>query len=390
VRKIASRRVGVALVGLVTVFGAAACSSSPGGASGPAATPAGGGGAMSAADCVPPEGTPVSAAGPNGEEVTFADQISLTDEDVAAVKEGGYTAAMVWHENTDDLARALTQGAQEEFDRLGIDVVAVTDGQFNAAKQMNDIETVLALNPDAILSLPIDPVATANAYRTAVDRGVILSLVANVPEGFKLGTDYVGAGAADEAQQGVLAACILGTSLNGKGNVAMIPFDANFWATNQRDDAFRATIEEKFPDIKIVVESGFTDPAKTQEIAAALIGQQQLDGIYVSYAQAAEGVLSAIRAAGQDNIKLSTVDLSTVMALDMASGGPTVGLVSSNSIEVGKRAADVTALGLLGKPGPAYYVVPSVWADKENILDVWKKNFGADAPQEIQDAVAAQ
>ena len=40
-----------------------------------------------------------------------------------------------------------TSGAKDEFARLGIEVVAVTDAGFDAAKQKNDVETILAKKP---------------------------------------------------------------------------------------------------------------------------------------------------------------------------------------------------------------------------------------------------
>ena len=35
--------------------------------------------------------------------------------------------------------------------------------------------------------------------------------------------------------------------------------------TNQRDNAFKTTIEKDYPDIKIVAEQGISDPARAEE-----------------------------------------------------------------------------------------------------------------------------
>jgi ribose transport system substrate-binding protein len=50
----------------------------------------------------------------------------------------------------------LTDGAQAVFEELGIAVVATSDAQFDPAKQATDVETALALQPDIILTLPVD------------------------------------------------------------------------------------------------------------------------------------------------------------------------------------------------------------------------------------------
>ena len=61
-------------------------------------------------------------------------------------------------------------------------------------------------------------------------------------------------------------------------------------STNQRDQAFKTTIEKDYPDIKIVAEQGISDPARAEELANAMLLQNpDLDGIYVTWAEPAEG-----------------------------------------------------------------------------------------------------
>src|SRR5687768_5093788 len=72
--------------------------------------------------------------GPNGESATPASAITLTPEEEAEIKSGNYTAALAWH-TASDYTAAVDRGAKEEFARLGIEVVAETDAQFDPAKQ---------------------------------------------------------------------------------------------------------------------------------------------------------------------------------------------------------------------------------------------------------------
>src|SRR5215218_1348312 len=51
--------------------------------------------------------------GPNGEESTPAADVELSDEDIEKIKQGNYTAAVVWHEYGTDFPRALTRGLRE-------------------------------------------------------------------------------------------------------------------------------------------------------------------------------------------------------------------------------------------------------------------------------------
>jgi len=108
-----------------------------------------------------------ATTGPNGEVATPAASVVLSEADVETLKAGGYTAAFAWHELY-DWSSAVSRGARDEFQRLGIEVVAETNAGFDAARQTGDVETVLALKPSILISLPVD--AEAGAQPTARSR----------------------------------------------------------------------------------------------------------------------------------------------------------------------------------------------------------------------------
>jgi ribose transport system substrate-binding protein len=116
----------------------------------------------------------VLSLGPNGETPSGFETTEVSEEDLAAIKAGGFTAAIVMHYGGNDWATAQIEGLKSEFARLGIEVVAVTDADFKPEKQVSDIETVMALNPDIIVSIPTDPVATAAAFQKAAAAGIKL------------------------------------------------------------------------------------------------------------------------------------------------------------------------------------------------------------------------
>ena len=105
----------------------------------------------------------VLSVGPNGEKPSAFDSTTLTDAEVAKIKAGKFKAAIVMHYAGNDWSTAQVAGLKSEFTRLGIEVVAVTDANFKPEQQVSDLETVLALKPDLIVSIPTDPVATAAA-----------------------------------------------------------------------------------------------------------------------------------------------------------------------------------------------------------------------------------
>ena len=138
--------------------------------------------------------------------------------------------------------------------------------------------------------------------------------------------------------------------------------------TNQRDNAFKTTIEKDYPDIKIVAEQGISDPARAEELASAMLLQHpDLAGIYVTWAEPADGVLAALRAAGNTTTKVVTLDLSEPVALDMVKGGNVIGIVADKAYELGRAMAATGMKALLGEPSPPFVVAPALTVTKENV-----------------------
>ncbi len=325
--------------------------------------------------------------GPGGEKATPASELKLTDAEVAKLKEGKYTAALLWHTSS-DFVNAVTAGAKDEFARLGVDVVAQTDAGFDAAKQKSDVETILAKKPSAILALPLDPVTSAEAFKPAVASGVKIVLLSNKPKDFVQGKDYVAIVTDDLYQMGKHAADGLAEAIGKKGKVGFIYHDAQYYVTNQRDNAFKSTIEQDYPDIKIVANAGISDPARAEDIAhAMLLKNPDLDGIYVTWAEPAEGVLAALRAAGNTHAKVVTLDLSEPVGLDMVKGGAVAAIAADKAYDLGRAMADAAGYGLLGKPAPAFIVAPVLTVTKANVAEGWKDSLHRDAPKSVLDAL---
>jgi ribose transport system substrate-binding protein len=327
--------------------------------------------------------------GPNGEAATPTSALTLTDAEAVKLREGKYSAALVWH-TTSDFISAVTAGAISEFDRAGIKVVATTDAGFDSARQLSDVETVLAKSPSVILALPLDPISSAKAFQTAKEKGVKLVFLSNVPAGYKQGTDYVSVVTDDLFEMGKQAADVLARSLLKKGQVAWIFHDAQYYVTNQRDNAFRETIENDYKNMSIVARQGITDPARAEDVAHALVTKHpDLDGIYVTWAEPAEGVLAALRSAGNTRAKIVTLDLSEPIALDMARGGHVTAIVADKAFELGRAMAIAAGYGLLGKKAPAFAVAPALTITRENLVEGYRESLNRELPPSVLTALQA-
>lgn len=325
--------------------------------------------------------------GPHGEKPTPAASLTLTADEVQKIKDGNYTAALVWHEMS-EYTNAVNRGAEAEFAALGITIVAETNASFDSARQQSDVETVLAKKPTIIVSLPVDPTTAAAVYDPARKAGVKLAFIDNSPAGYEHGKDYVTIVSDDLFQMGSKAADAMAASLGKKGKLGYIYHDADFYVTNQRDRAFKTTIETKYPDMKIVAEAGMADPARSEEIAQGLlIKHPDLDGIYVTWAEPALNVLAALKAAGNTSTRIVALDLNEPAALDMVKGGSFTALVADEAYNIGRTAARAAAGSLIGKKAEPFLVVDSLAVTKENVLAGWKTSLNKDAPESIVEAL---
>ena len=163
----------------------------------------------------------VFSKGPHGEDPAPASAITLSADELQKIKDMNASAAIVLHYGGNDWSTAQTDGLKYEFAQLGISVVAVTDAQFKPEKQVSDIETVLAKKPNIIVSIPTDPVATADAYKRAAAQGVTLVFMDNVPQGMTAGKDYVSVVSADNYGNGIASAHLAALALKGKGKIGL-------------------------------------------------------------------------------------------------------------------------------------------------------------------------
>lgn len=332
----------------------------------------------------------VLSKGPNGEEASPASAADLSEEDITKVKALGAKAAIVMHYGGNDWANAQIAGLKSEFSRLGINLIATTDANFKPDKQVSDLETVMTQNPDVIISIPTDPVATAAAYKKAAAAGAKLVFMDNVPKGLTAGKDYVSVVSADNFGNGVVSAHQMAKALGGKGKIGLVYHEADFFVTKQRYQGFKETITKDYPDIQIVEEKGIAGPdfaGDAQGAANAMLSKYaDLSGIWAVWDVPAEGVMAAARAAGRPDLKIATEDLGKNVAIALAKNELVIGLGAQLPYDQGVTEARLAAMALLGKTTPAYVALSAVPVDHNNILEAWKQVYHEDAPKDIQDS----
>lgn len=329
----------------------------------------------------------VRSVGPNGEEPTPVVGFGLTPEERARVRALNASAAIVMHYSDNDWSQAQIAGMRAEFEELGVKVVATTDAGFDPAKQVADIRAALKQKPQAIVSIPTDPVATAPAYAEAVAQGVKLVFMDNVPNGMVAGRDYVSAVSADNFGNGVVCADLMAEALHGHGKIGLVYHRADFFVTKQRYDAFKGTIHDSYPNITIVAETGVSSSdfaADAQRLTISMLeAHPDISGVWAVWDVPAEGVVAAARDLGRTDLVVTTVDLGLNVALELARGGLIFGVGAQRPFDQGVAEAELAGYGLIGKPAPPYVVLPALPVSRTSVLEAWDSVYHKAPPEAL-------
>lgn len=336
-----------------------------------------------------PEPEKLYTAGPNGEDATWYDRVVLTADEVAAVRAKGVRVA-IEGSNESDWVMATTQGYKDAAEVLGFEIVSETTSELDPSRQKDNMENFAALGVDVVISQAQEVELAAPSYDPLVAQGVKLVYTSNVPKGYTAGKQYTSCVTDELYQMGVIAADMIAAELGGKGKIITVTSSAVSFVVNTRDDAFKETIRTKYPGIEILEDGKFEQMSDAGRAANGLLTRYpEAQGVYVSFATPAVDVLEVIRGLGRDSIRLVTLDLDVLCALDMINGGNVIGIVADMPYAIGYSEAILSGYAVLGKAAPAFVVSPSFPITKANLEEGWLQSMGEELPQELKDALAA-
>lgn len=336
-----------------------------------------------------PEPDKLYTVGPNGEDAIWYDRISLTADEVAKIKAMGVLVA-IEGSNESDWVMATTHGFKDAANLLGFTVVSETTSELDPSRQKQNMENFAALGLDVVISQAQEVELAAPSYDPLVEQGVKLVFTSNVPKGYTAGNQYTSCVTDELYQMGVIAADMLAGELGGKGKIVTVTSSAVSFVVNTRDQAFIETIKTKYPGIELLEDGKFEQMSDAGMAANGLLTRYpEAQGVYVSFATPAVDVLEVIRGLGRNNIKLITLDLDVLCALDMINGGNVIGIVADMPYAIGYTEAILSGYAMIDKKAPAFVVSPSFPITKENLAEGWLQSMGEELPRELKDALIA-
>ena len=337
---------------------------------------------------IPPE-----SQGPDGQTPTWDTELVLTVAEVEKIREGredGTPFKLATNLDGDhaDWGIACEKAIKDVCDYLNIEIVALGNAEYDPTKQMSDIETLMALDPDIIIAAPVDRITAAEAFRPAVDAGVNLVFWSNTPEGYVHGEDYVGISAADVYGEGLINGTSLGEVVGGSGQVGFAVFGADFWICNYVDSLAKEIVERDFPDIEVVAYEGWATVPEAENVAAGMIQKYpEIKAIYCSWMEPGLYVAAACQDAERDDIKIATGGVNAPALINMLSGGNMAAIMSDMPYYMGFNHALVGAYGLLDKPCPEFTICPVVSLNKDNVEEIWGLAFKTPLPDEVAELI---
>jgi ribose transport system substrate-binding protein len=330
----------------------------------------------------------------DGTKGVDAGLLTLSDQDKQKLKNGNYTAAIVLQVLDTSWAQQQIAGMKSVFDEYDVEIISVTGAQAKPEMQIENIENVIAMKPDVILSIPVDPSAEGPAYKRISENGIELILIDMIPAGLEHPRDYSSLISSSSYGNGVSAADIMASEFieMGKSNaeVAVMKLNFSHFVTEERVRGFKERIEQYYPWIQVAAEVDFPyDMPKVTEISSGmLVANPDLNGAFVVWMAPAMSLVAAAREAGIDPAKfvITTVDLEEDGAMEIASRSYLKGTGAQDPFMNGVAEAYAGLRAILGYENPRFVAVPGYAVSKGNILEGYKAILGEDAPKQIVNA----
>ncbi|NLE20946.1 MAG: sugar ABC transporter substrate-binding protein [Clostridiales bacterium] len=191
-----------------------------------------------------------------------------------------FVNALVGHPVYNDQDRGILD-AVKDFgpEKVDVQIIGSSDTNGLAEKTIEFIDQAIAMKPDAIVCEPWDPSMFA-AIDRAVEAGIPVMCTSNKPD--DMGKIFAFTGT-DNVQYGIDAAEALAKKMDGKANIMIMMSKLDISNQVESRDAFVKTLEEKYPEMKVVLVE-FDDAnlqTATEKFDAAYRAYPEINAVFM-------------------------------------------------------------------------------------------------------------
>jgi galactofuranose transport system substrate-binding protein len=242
-------------------------------------------------------------------------------------KKDTYTVGFAQTESNNPWRIAQTNSMQAEAEARGYTLV-YTDAAGSAAKQVSDVQSMIAQGVDAIFLAPREEKPLAPVIKEAAAAGIpVILLDRNVDQALaKAGTDYVAFIGSDFILEGQRVAEWLVANANGKTNIIELEGTTGSSPANDRKKGFDDVIAQH-PEFTILAsQTGDFSRDKGRQVMETLLqANPDVNVVYAHNDEMAIGAIAALEAAGK-------VPGKDVLVLSIDGGKEAVQLVVDGKI----------------------------------------------------------
>ncbi|HEV7717734.1 MAG TPA: substrate-binding domain-containing protein [Arsenicitalea sp.] len=325
----------------------------------------------------------ITGLGPHGEKAVPGDQITLTATEAKQAHSRRFNVAVVLHTTSSDWSKQELAGIVTSLGRYSAAVVDVVDCGFDAVVQAEALDRLVKERPDAIISIPIGNIAVAEAHRRVTAAGIKLLLLDNAPTGLMPGSDYVSVISADNFGLGAIGAELLSGHIRPGGTAGILAYGADFYATHEREIAFRTWMGKQRPDVKLV-RAKFPDVGQVgATMQALLVDNPGLAGLFAVWDVPAMHAVNALKSLGLA-LPMTTVDLGNEVAEELGAHGMIKGIAAQRPFDQGVAAGRAALIALTGGQPAPWIALPGLSVSDDNLIAAYQVVWHSPAPATLR------
>ncbi len=288
---------------------------------------------------------------------------------VPAMAESDYTIVVNLKTLSSEYWQNVKSGIDKAAEELGMEIeVQGAAAETEIAEQVQQLETQLAANPDAIIIAPLDGDAVIGAIESAGYEGVVV--FCDTDCAYENKVSFVGTSNEDAAYNGGK----YGVEINGEDTKALIIYGQEGDNTsNLRKSGYRKALEEAGLEPVAEMSGNNTTDGATKVMEDMLNAYP--DGINLVLCHnddTAIGALNAIQAAGVEGISIIGFD-GNQSAIELIDSGDLKATIAQQPALMGYESVMTTLAALKGEEVEENVSVDTVVIDAENCADYLAK-----------------